>query len=189
MPLSPSGRESGARRRQGLLSRSSWYNGEMSPAQTCRLSDLRGHMGHRTQVQGQRGWKCQPSRRQKKRAGTWGREQRWTVWGRGEVKGICGNGRGPTWPAHPRGGMPQGSCTTVKASVGRKGVRAPAALNLTSFLPPHFGRGHSGAEVQVLGWSVLGGLPETQGDRVPVHRGIVPISCQPAPGAWAQVLG
>lgn len=49
------------------------------------------------------------------------------------------------------------------------------------------GRGHSGAEVQILGRSVLGGLPAARGDSVPVHRGAVPISCQPATGAWAEV--
>lgn len=54
---------------------------------------------------------------------------------------------------------------------------------------PISGRGHSGAEVQVLCWSVLGGLPAAQGDSVPVHWGAVPIPCQPAPSACAQVMG
>lgn len=77
----------------------------------------------------------------------------------------------------------------------KEGVRTPHPPHpqlLTS--PPSFlltlsdsGRGHSGAEVQVLSWSVLGGLPAARGDGVPVHRGIMSIPCEPAPGAWAQI--
>ena len=83
----------------------------------------------------------------------------------------------------------------MKASIWEEGSQdptPPSSYNLaSSFLlsPPDPGRGHSGAEVQVLSWPVLGGLPAAQGDGVPVHRGIMPIPRQPAPGAWAQILG
>ena len=86
-----------------------------------------------------------------------------------------------------------GNYTMVKANVWEEGSQGPTPPLQLLTSPPSFllslsdsGRGHGGAEVQVLSWPVLGGLSAARGDGVPVHRGALPIPGQPAAGAWAR---
>lgn len=129
----------------------------------------------------------------------WGKsrqmEKRIGLGGAGGREGMgwlgVGEDKAPTGPTHRRkeqGGL---ACPKLREPVAGqppcRRPRGPCSPHLTSSFPslrtPR--RGHGGAEVQVLSWPVLGGLPAARGDGVPVHRGAVPLPHQPAPSAWA----
>lgn len=127
------------------------------------------------------------------RAGRWrrgldlagpGGGREWAGWGwertRHRLARRTGGRNRADWPA-PNCGSPS------RGSRPAGGLGVPCSPRLTSSFPslrtPR--RGHGGAEVQVLSWPVLGGLPAARGDGVPVHRGAVPLPHQPAPSAWA----